>query len=129
MNRADKLRAFHKRCPEEDSWEVLIPRKVCRLFTAHDKVYMTVYEKLDPRKENNHWFVLLTDHKNGRTTGQTAYAVDFRMDNGELYRRSDLGVWKSALTMWPVKRMDEQHWIFEFVAKVIDLAFEQHSTQ
>lgn len=123
MKRAEKLRSLHGQSPDEDSYEVNVPRKILWVSSSSDRFYVTVYDKGD------YWFVLLTNQKDShnRAGGSRAYAVDFRKDDGEVHERfSHSGAWKSALTVWPVMEEDEAKRIVDYVARMVDLAHEQH---
>ena len=129
VNRGHKLRFLHTRRElSGEAYEVKVPRKVCRFFTAHSKTYLTLDHHECGRRENDHWFVMLTNRPDGhqRCDGGPAVAVDFRASNGTLYQRPELsGVWESTISMWPVEEEGNKRRIFNHVARVIDLAYEE----
>ena len=131
MNRSEKLRALHRKSPNENSYRVRVPRKrrFLRCFTTRYTIYLTVYKCKEPDHEDDHWFVMLTNGEDSHNPawGARAYGADFRMDDGEAHRSRHLpGAWESALTMWPVRDKDKAAGVIAYVAKVVDLAYEQH---
>ena len=123
INRAEKLKRLHAGSPREKSYRVRIPRKFLKFLTRYTKVYLTVY------KEDSHWHVLITNRADcqERAWGAVARGVDFRTDNGEIYQESGLsGAWESIISMWPVEEEDKVAEVFSHVAKMVDLAYEQH---
>ena len=125
-DRAKKLRRLHAGSPREESYEVKVPRKFLRFFTAHNKVYLSVFKG---NKGKDYWFVLLTNHPDGhnRAGGVKTWGADFRMDDGEIYQRAGMsGAWESIISVWPVEGKNKAAKVFSHVAEMVDLAYEQH---
>ncbi len=128
MERVEKLRALYESRSEEEAFcvEIRTPRKFLWMIPTTfylRRTYLTVSE------EPSCWFAMLTNgpDAHSRADGEHAYAADFCKDSGERYQRYDLpGVWKSAIGMLPVREEEERDQIFNYVARMIDLAHEQH---
>ena len=79
----------------------------------------------------DHWSVTFA---NGETVHQPfwgpALGADFRKNDGERkIGPLDLtGAWKTAISMWPIRKEEEAVRVFSLVASRVDLAYRYHCT-
>lgn len=80
------------------------------------------------RDAGDFWSVLLT---NGRHTHQPLYddalGADFKKDDGKrkIGPLHLTGAWRSALSMWPARKDDDAIRVFNYVASMVDLAYQK----
>ena len=122
MNRADKIRAL------TDRFGGLVP------VYAQKKIFGLIPVK---RQTGYLWIDDEADRFNVSTAdGKTSsyspvYSVNFRKDNGERAAGpGDLtGVYKTAISLWPVWNMDEVVNIFNKISAKVDRAYDFHFSQ
>ncbi|MDO8507041.1 MAG: hypothetical protein Q7S53_00545 [bacterium] len=124
MNDSQKIAELVKRCGK--SVQILEKKRMLGFIpVTHSRGWLWIDDA------NDHWSVTLANGKTShQALGSKAFAADFRKANGERkIGPSDLtGVWKSALSMWPIRDEEEAVRVFDLIVSRIDLAYSYHCT-